>query len=153
MALVSASLGVSHFSNETEGIILVLVYMAPAVASGPNTPEIWTKLYHYGYNATDDLWADEYFVKAPQPAKGQHWLRIPDVPPGDYLLRCAYTIAFYAHVSISNPCPVEVITLQEASRVDGAQHYPSCIQIRVTSDGKKALPGGLSFPGECRRVK
>lgn len=107
----------------------LLVYMAPALSTGPNTPEIWTKLYHYGYNATDNLWADEYFVKAPAPFKGHHWITVPDVPAGDYLIR------------------FEVITLQEASYVNGAQHYPSCIQIRVTSDGKKPLPGGLSFPG------
>ncbi|KAH6910677.1 glycosyl hydrolase family 61-domain-containing protein [Coprinopsis sp. MPI-PUGE-AT-0042] len=105
----------------------VLVYMAPAVKSGPNTPEIWTKLYHYGYNATDNLWADEYFTKKrASETKGHHWFTIPDVPAGDYLIRS------------------EIITLQEAFRVNGAQHYPSCIQVRVTSDGKKALPGGLS---------
>jgi lytic cellulose monooxygenase (C1-hydroxylating) len=69
----------------------VLVYMAPVVESGVNTPEIWTKLYDYGYNATDGLWADEYFTKKPaSETKGHHWITIPDVPAGDYLIRCAY---------------------------------------------------------------
>lgn len=48
----------------------------------------------------------------------------------------------------------EIITLQEASHVTGAQFYPSCVQVRVTSDGKTKLPGGVSFPGEscpCKR--
>ena len=42
----------------------------------------------------------------------------------------------------------EIITLQEASYLNGAQHYPSCVQVRVTSNGSKVLPGGVSFPGK-----
>ncbi|KAH6910684.1 glycosyl hydrolase family 61-domain-containing protein [Coprinopsis sp. MPI-PUGE-AT-0042] len=120
----------SHRGPPHYNIRIVLVYMAPAIESGPNTPGIWTKLYHYGYNTTDNLWADEYFEHKPaEETKGHHWITIPDVPAGDYLIRS------------------EIITLQEAERVNGAQHYPSCIQVRVTSDGTKTLPGGVSFPG------
>ncbi|KAH6910658.1 glycosyl hydrolase family 61-domain-containing protein [Coprinopsis sp. MPI-PUGE-AT-0042] len=107
----------------------VLVYMAPSVSTGPNTPQIWTKLFHYGYNATDKLWADQYFRKDPIPTKGHHFVKIPNVPAGNYLLR------------------FEVIALHEAARINGAQHYPSCIQVRVTTSGSKSLPGGVSFPG------
>ncbi|KAF5334144.1 hypothetical protein D9611_015020 [Ephemerocybe angulata] len=107
----------------------LLVYMAPAVSTGPNTPNIWTKLYHYAYNGTDHLWADDYFQKDATVTKGHHFITIPDVPPGDYLIRS------------------EIITLQEASHLNGAQHYPSCVQVRVVTDGKTVLPGGVSFPG------
>ncbi|TEB26275.1 hypothetical protein FA13DRAFT_1894347 [Coprinellus micaceus] len=107
----------------------LLVYMAPAVSTGVNTPDIWTKLYHYGYNATNGLWADDYFQKFAQDNRGHHFITIPDVPAGDYLIRS------------------EIITLQEASHLNGAQHYPSCVQVRVTSNGSKVLPGGVSFPG------
>lgn len=62
--------------------------MAPAVSTGVNTPNIWTKLYHYGYNATDQFWADDYFKKDATPTKGHHFVTIPDVPAGDYLIRC-----------------------------------------------------------------
>jgi lytic cellulose monooxygenase (C1-hydroxylating) len=33
------------------------------------------------------------------------------------------------------------------NRNRGAQFYPSCVQIRVTSSGSKKLPGGATFPG------
>ncbi|KAJ3512476.1 hypothetical protein NMY22_g15320 [Coprinellus aureogranulatus] len=105
--------------------------MAPAISesTGVNTPNIWTKLYHYAYNATDLKWADDYFQKDASTTKGHHFITIPDVPAGDYIIRG------------------EVITLQEAAYLNGAQHYPSCIQVRVTTNGTKTLPGGVSFPG------
>ncbi|KAH6910644.1 glycoside hydrolase [Coprinopsis sp. MPI-PUGE-AT-0042] len=108
------------------------VHMAPAVSTGPNTPDIWTKLFHYGYNVTDGLWADEYFQKDATTTKGHHFIKIPDVPAGNYLIRS------------------DVIALQSANVPLGTQFYPSCVQIRVTSDGKAALPGGVSFPGSYK---
>ncbi|TFK24678.1 hypothetical protein FA15DRAFT_574999, partial [Coprinopsis marcescibilis] len=107
----------------------LLVYIAPAVSSGPNTPNIWTKLYHYAYNTTDGYWSDDYFQKNAEATKGHHFITIPDIPAGDYLVRS------------------EIITLQEAMYDNGAQHYPSCVQIRVKTKGSAVLPGGVSFPG------
>ncbi|TFK18806.1 hypothetical protein FA15DRAFT_728773 [Coprinopsis marcescibilis] len=107
----------------------LLVYIAPAVTSGPNTPNIWTKLYHYAYNTTDGYWSDDYFQKNAEATKGHHFITIPDIPAGDYLVRS------------------EIITLQEAMYDNGAQHYPSCVQIRVKTNGSAVLPGGVSFPG------
>jgi Auxiliary Activity family 9 (formerly GH61) len=82
----------------------VLVYMAPAVSTGPNTPQIWTKLFHYGYNATDKLWADQYFKKDAIPTKGHHFVKIPDVPAGKYLIRCVLLnfLEFQVQVLTSN---------------------------------------------------
>lgn len=42
---------------------------------------------------------------------------------------------------------VELVGLQEANYLYGSQHYPACVQIRVVSDGKVKLPGGVSMPG------
>lgn len=67
---------------------LVLVYIAPAVPTGVNTPNIWTKLYHFAYNATDKKWADDYFQKDATKTKGHHFITIPDIPAGDYIIRC-----------------------------------------------------------------
>lgn len=61
--------------------------MAPAVPTGVNTPSIWTKLYHYAYNSTDKKWADQYFKGDAASTKGHHFIMIPDVPAGDYLIR------------------------------------------------------------------
>ncbi|KAF6750966.1 glycosyl hydrolase family 61-domain-containing protein [Ephemerocybe angulata] len=107
----------------------VLVYIAPAVSTGPNTPEIWTKLFHYAYNAIDGKWADDYFKEDATATKGHHFITIPDIPAGNYLIRS------------------EVIALQEAKFPNGAQHFPSCVQVRVMTNGTTSLPGGVSFPG------
>lgn len=84
----------------TDRQLEVLVYMAPAVSTGPNTPQIWTKLFHYGYSATDKLWADQYFKKDAIPTKGHHFVKIPNVPQGKYLLRCTLpaSIEYRAHI-------------------------------------------------------
>lgn len=123
--------------------------MAPAVSTGVNTPDIWTKLYHYGYNATNGLWADDYFQKFAQDNRGHHFITIPDVPAGDYLIRCKSVLP--SNILYYGPnefvFQAEIITLQEASHLNGAQHYPSCVQVRVTSNGSEVLPGGVSFPG------
>ncbi|RXW23286.1 hypothetical protein EST38_g2584 [Candolleomyces aberdarensis] len=102
----------------------ILVYMRPA--SGKN----WTKVFEANFNGQS--WATERL----RDARGQHSIFIPDVPAGDYLFRA------------------EVIALHEADAyytnnpARGVQLFPSCVQVRVTSNGKKALPaGGAVFPG------
>ncbi|RXW23287.1 hypothetical protein EST38_g2580 [Candolleomyces aberdarensis] len=101
----------------------VLVYMAPA--SGND----WTKIFEDGHNGAS--WA----VDRLKQAHGQHSVIIPDVPAGDYIFR------------------TEIIALHEGDTLftqnpaRGAQLYPSCVQIKVTSNGNKALPGGTVFPG------
>ena len=67
--------------------------MAPDVATGVNTPEIWTKLFHYGYNATDNTWANQYFKRDATLTKGHHFISIPDVPAGDYLVRGTFGLS------------------------------------------------------------
>ena len=66
----------------------------------------------------------------------QYGIPIPsNLAPGQYILR------------------VEIIALHEAdalysqNHARGAQFYPSCIQIKVTGNGKKKLPSGVPFPG------
>ena len=115
---------------------LVLVYMAPDVATGVNTPEIWTKLFHYGYNATDNTWADHYFKADATTTKGHHFITVPDVPAGDYLVRGMRhpfrpSSRFLILIRFGNIA--EIITLQTATTTAGPQYYPRCVQVRVTS--------------------
>ena len=53
----------------------------------------------------------------------------PTLAPGEYIVR---------H---------EILALHLASLPMGAQFYPYCIQIRVTSGGTSELPKGVAIPG------
>ncbi|KAF5341837.1 hypothetical protein D9611_001357 [Ephemerocybe angulata] len=102
----------------------VLVYMAPS--SGTE----WTKIFEANHDGTD--WAVDKLIDA----HGQHSIIVPDVPAGDYILRS------------------EIIALHEADALftqdpaRGAQFFPSCVQIKVTSNGPDALPKGVALPGD-----
>ncbi|EAU85243.2 endoglucanase B [Coprinopsis cinerea okayama7 len=101
----------------------VLVYMADSAGQD------WTKIFEDNHDGNQ--WAVDRLVDE----AGQHSIIVPDVPAGDYLLR-AEIIAHH-----------ESDTLFSQNPARGAQLYPSCIQITVTSDGNKVLPGGARFPG------
>ncbi|KDQ07093.1 glycoside hydrolase family 61 protein [Botryobasidium botryosum FD-172 SS1] len=104
----------------------VVVYIAPASSNGAG--DVWVKLYEESWDGT---WAVDKIIAA----HGQHSINIPNLPAGEYLLRS------------------ELLTLHESdARYDenpirGIQLYPSCVQVRVTSNGSNALPTGVSFPG------
>ncbi|KAH6909245.1 endoglucanase B [Coprinopsis sp. MPI-PUGE-AT-0042] len=100
----------------------VLVYMSEAAGRE------WTKVFEDSFNGQ---WAVDRLVDE----HGQHSIVIPDVPAGNYLLR-AEIIAHH-----------ESDTRFTQNRDRGAQFYPSCVQIRVASNGSKKLPGGATFPG------
>ncbi|TFK27849.1 hypothetical protein FA15DRAFT_585662 [Coprinopsis marcescibilis] len=100
----------------------VLVYMANSDGKD------WTKIFEDNFSET---WAVDRLVDA----HGQHSVIIPNVPAGDYLLR-AEIIAHHES---------DTLFTQNPSR--GAQLYPSCVQVRVVSNGNSLLPGGAAFPG------
>ncbi|KAI0338578.1 glycoside hydrolase family 61 protein [Trametopsis cervina] len=104
----------------------VLVYIAPAASNGSGP--VWVKIFQAVYTGT---WATDQVIAA----HGQHSVIVPDIPTGDYLFR-AEIVALH-----------EADALYSQNPIRGVQLYMSCSQIRVTSNGSKTLPTGVSFPG------
>lgn len=99
----------------------VMVYMAPTAAGSAG--DGWVKLAHDGLS--DGQWA----VERLRANGGKHSITVPDVVPGEYLLR------------------PEIIALHEALWEGGAQFYMDCVQIQVGGQGTKQLPAGVAIPG------
>jgi cellulase len=89
----------------------VQVYIAPGSSNGKGN--VWVKIASEGYEggrwATDKLRAN----------KGQHSFTLPQLAPGDYLVR------------------PEIIALHEGSRPGGTQLYMACVQIKLSGTGTK----------------
>ena len=86
------------------------------------------KIDQLSYNReADPPWPSEYLVVN----QGGRWIITipPTLAPGEYIVR---------H---------EILALHIASLPMGAQFYPHCIQIRVTSGGASELPKGIAIPG------
>lgn len=101
----------------------ILTYMAPT-KKGSNG-EGWVKLAEEGYHKDTDKWAVDNLIAN----DGKHSITVPDVEAGNYLLR------------------PEIIALHQAGSEGGAEFYTECVQVKVTSDGSKSLPAGVSIPG------
>ncbi|RHZ49388.1 putative endoglucanase [Aspergillus thermomutatus] len=99
----------------------VMVYMAPTEKGTAGNG--WVKIAEDGYS--NGKWAVDTLIAN----KGKHSITVPDVPAGNYLFR------------------PEIIALHEGNREGGAQLYMECVQVKVTSDGTKTLPEGVSIPG------
>ncbi|KEY74452.1 hypothetical protein S7711_04490 [Stachybotrys chartarum IBT 7711] len=92
-----------------------------------DTGNVWVKIGQLSYNpAANPPWASDFLRE-----RGARWdVTIPPtLAPGSYLLR---------H---------EILGLHVAGSRFGAQFYPSCTQIRVTSGGSTQLPSGVALPG------
>jgi hypothetical protein len=89
----------------------VQVYVAPGASNGKGN--VWVKIASEGYEngkwATDKLRAN----------KGQHSFTLPQLAPGDYLIR------------------PEIIALHEGSKVGGTQLYMACVQVKLSGTGTK----------------
>ncbi|EAU32052.1 hypothetical protein ATEG_07790 [Aspergillus terreus NIH2624] len=99
----------------------VMVYMAPTEKGSAGSG--WVKIAEDGYS--NGKWAVDTLIAN----RGKHSITVPDVPAGEYLFR------------------PEIIALHEGNREGGAQLYMECVQVKVTSDGSKTLPEGVSIPG------
>ncbi|KAJ8102114.1 carbohydrate-binding module family 1 protein [Lipomyces tetrasporus] len=106
----------------------IVVYIAPTSSEGAGN--VWVKLAEDGYDGSQ--WAVQKLVAN----RGRHSVVLPDLEPGEYLLR------------------PEIIALHEADAVytefpaRGVQLYMECVQIKITVDtGSLSLPTGVSFPG------
>lgn len=92
-----------------------------------DTGPVWVKIDQLSYNpAANPPWASDLLRE-----QGAKWTVTipPKLAPGEYLLR---------H---------EILGLHVAETRMGAQFYPSCTQIRVTSGGTTQLPSGVALPG------
>ncbi|KAG8984141.1 hypothetical protein FRB90_005541 [Tulasnella sp. 427] len=90
-----------------------------------DTGNVWIKIAEDGYNPNRSIpWAEENIHSV-----GTYTFTIPaSLANGEYLLR---------H---------EILGLHVASQVNGAQFYPTCIQIKLTGGGS-ATPTGVALPG------
>ena len=116
--------------NGPDDDVIDLSHKGPIMvyASKAGSSYSWTKLWEDGLSggkwAVEKLVAGDYNGK-----KGQHEMTLPNLAPGDYVLR------------------PELIGLHEGNRKGGAQLYMECVHVKVEGSGTAALPAGVSFPG------
>jgi cellulase len=119
-----------HDNNQASDDIIASSHKGPIIvyASKAGSSYSWTKIWEDGYSggkwAVDKLLAGSYTG-----VKGQHDLTLPQLAPGDYVLR------------------PEINALHEGNREGGAQFYMECVHIKVEGSGTAVLPAGVSFPG------
>jgi len=102
----------------------IMVYMAPLNSSGQGP--VWFKIYEDGLDPSTQEWATHGLLRN----KGRLTINLPkNIPSVKYLIR------------------TEVIALQGASRVGGAEFYVNCAQIDYTGGSGKIMPSGVRFPG------
>jgi cellulase len=101
----------------------IMVYASKAGSSYS-----WTKLWEEGL--VGGKWAVEKMLAGTYTGKkGQHEVTLPNLAPGDYVLR------------------PEIIALHEGNKVGGAQFYMECVHVKVEGSGTATLPAGVKFPG------
>lgn len=119
-----------HNTNDASDDIIDPSHKGPIMvyASKAGSSYSWTKIWEDGYNGGE--WAvDKLIAGSYTGTKGQHEVTLPNLAPGDYVLR------------------PEIIALHEGNRQGGAQLYMECVHITVEGSGTAALPAGVSFPG------
>jgi cellulase len=92
----------------------VMVYIAKAEGNGEGA--VWQKIYEDGLTGT--TWGVDTFIKN----KGLITIDLPNLEPGDYLIR------------------PEMIGLHEATTQGKAQFYNGCGAIKITGSGTLSLP-------------
>lgn len=119
-----------HNTNDASDDIIDPSHKGPIMvyASKAGSSYSWTKIWEDGYNGGE--WAvDKLIAGSYTGTKGQHEVTLPNLAPGDYVLR------------------PEIIALHEGNRQGGAQLYMECVHVTVEGSGTAALPAGVSFPG------
>ncbi|KAI5854242.1 glycosyl hydrolase family 61-domain-containing protein [Tricharina praecox] len=102
----------------------VIAYLSKVGDATTDPGTSWFKIHQTGLVSADYWGTDVINANC-----GKQDVLIPaDIAPGDYLLRA------------------EVIALHVAGSSGGAQHYVSCMQLKVTGGGS-ANPSGVAFPG------
>ncbi|KAJ2671493.1 hypothetical protein GGI25_005482 [Coemansia spiralis] len=100
-----------------------IVYMAPMSSNGAG--DVWFKVYESGWNNITKQWCTDKLIDK----RGLLDIIIPsNIKAGDYLLRG------------------EIIALHGASRLNGTQFFPNCVQLTITGGGSSE-PTGVALPG------
>ncbi|KAF2179501.1 lytic polysaccharide monooxygenase [Zopfia rhizophila CBS 207.26] len=92
-----------------------------------DTGNVWVKIDQMAYDTSmNPPWGSDMLAK-----QGASWTVTvpPNLAPGQYILR---------H---------EILGLHVAGQRMGAQFYPSCSHLTVTSGGTTQLPAGVALPG------
>lgn len=119
-----------HDSNSASDDIIASSHKGPIIvyASKAGSSYSWTKLWEDGL--TNGKWAvDKLIAGSYTGTPGQHDMTLPNLAPGDYILR------------------PEINALHEGNRQGGAQFYMECVHVKVEGAGTLQLPAGVSFPG------
>ena len=119
-----------HDNNSPSDDIIATSHKGPIMvyASKAGSSYSWTKIWEDGL--TNGKWAVEKLLAGSYTGKpGQHDMTLPNLAPGDYVLR------------------PEINALHEGNRQGGAQFYMECVHIKVEGSGTAVLPSGVSFPG------
>ncbi|KAK2733137.1 hypothetical protein FQN55_003751 [Onygenales sp. PD_40] len=115
-ACETPAIGGNHFGP-------VMVYMSKVDdATSADGSSSWFKVSEEGYNG--GVWGTDSLNSN----CGKHVFTVPDLAPGDYLVRA------------------EAIALHTAGQEGGAQFYMTCYQVKITGSGS-LNPEGVSFPG------
>ncbi|KAK9419113.1 hypothetical protein SUNI508_01090 [Seiridium unicorne] len=110
----------------------VVTYMAACPSTGcqdymPGTDAVWFKIDEVGRDGTSDVWGDTPLMTA---GNAGYSYTIPScLSAGYYLVR---------H---------EIIALHASYTYPGAQFYPGCHQLQVTSSGSTTPSDLVAFPG------
>ncbi|KAI1332407.1 glycoside hydrolase [Xylariaceae sp. FL0255] len=113
----------------------IITYMAQCPDTGcqdymPDSDAVWFKIAEAGRDGTSDTWGDSPLMV---PGNAGYQYTIPQcLAAGYYLVR---------H---------EIIALHSADTYPGAQFYPGCHQLKVTSSGTTKPSSLVSFPGDYK---
>ncbi|KAF1843886.1 carbohydrate-binding module family 1 protein [Cucurbitaria berberidis CBS 394.84] len=119
-----------HDNNQASDDIIATSHHGPILvyASKAGSALSWTKIAEDGWDGKS--WAvDKLIAGSYTGTKGQHKVKLPNLAPGDYILR------------------PEIIALHEGNRANGAQFYMECVHVKITGSGSAVLPAGVSIPG------
>ncbi|TGZ82288.1 hypothetical protein EX30DRAFT_395134 [Ascodesmis nigricans] len=110
----------------------LMVYVSPDPAGAVKRGKTWSKIHQTA--GEGDKWAMISLIES----KGLHWIELPQLPKGKYLLR-PELLALHS-------------AFRDAKHEPEPQFYMSCVQIEVEKDSKKGLKlkdnaEKVAFPG------
>jgi cellulase len=105
--------------------------MGELPASGKTEDVEFFKIDEASYDPKTQTFGTDWLIK-----NNNYWTSVipSDIKPGTYVVR-------HELISLHNALNDDYI-----KKSSGAQHYPQCVKIKVTGDGK-ATPKGKKFPG------
>ncbi|KPV77357.1 glycoside hydrolase family 61 protein [Rhodotorula graminis WP1] len=104
----------------------ITAWIAPYGDNANSLGAKWVEIASEAYYPSSSEWAVSHMIAN----KGRNKVTIPkSLAPGKYIVR------------------FELLALHSAGQAGGAQFYPQCADIEITSGGTTKLPAGVSIPG------